>query len=253
MYRVVKFPELNDLLLFDESFRSICSDIGGEKGFASVRNKQIDLPEINAAFRVRLAVNKLPNAFQFIEANNLAVLLDPDAEPPDLSRHLYERGFVSLGRVFFGVLDPSALVRPPAEQFAFVPVGPGELGRFIELILQERSMQPEAARLLWSFRLRSLLANSFLVEKAGRYVAGFALFTRDNVARLEGPFTAGAKSEFVLVSTMIAKAWETARQKKASLLYTCVKEEEVNLFKALGFQFDGNSWIETFAFPEGNE
>ena len=65
------------------------------------------------------------------------------------------------------------------------------------------------------------------------------------------PFTAGAKSEFVLVSTMIAKAWERARQKRASLLYTCVKEEEVNLYKALGFQFDANSWIETFALSPG--
>jgi hypothetical protein len=248
----MELTALSQILTHEEAFRAVCARVEDKSAFVVVANPDIDHDETNCVFRVRLHEEQVPKFLALAQAERLAVVLDAAATPPSLDRRLKEGGFVPGGRQFIAVLDPSLLVEPPGGAPRLAAVGPGELRAFTELAEGGAASDcREAARLLWSFRLRSLLVSAYLAEGSDGLTAAFAVFHQGPLARLLGPYPGGIRTEFVLACRLVAKAWERAREKDARSLYTLVGEADVDACKPLGFRVDESFWIERYSRGRG--
>jgi hypothetical protein len=238
---------LNDILAHDRSFRGVCSRIEEKPGYTVVSNADIALPSTNCVTCLRLAEDGVAEFLRMVASQKLAVVLDSAAKPPDLAVRFRKAGLTPMGREYIGVLDPESLVEPPGSTPRFTAVGPSELKRFIDLATQGIAGESEAARLLWSFRLRNLLFSAYVAETAEGTASGLAVFHCGAQARLLGPFPAGPQTEFVLACRLVSKAWERAQEKGATGLYTLVLEKDIDLVKPLGFRVDESFWFEMYA------
>ena len=237
-------PDLAHMLSHDESLRAVCARVEDKSQFCIVSNAEIALPETNCVTRVRLAESQVDRFLSFVCANGLPVVCDPATSPGDLPARLVDAGYTGCGRRTLAVLDPEALVNPPGRGPAFTPVGPTEHGRFTELILGEIG---DAARLLWSFRLRNLLFSAYLAESEDGPTGAFVLFHADTMARIEPYVPAGEGADFNLGCRCMAKAWERARQKGCTSLYGLVGEPGQPFYESLGFAVDRDVWLEAYA------
>jgi len=241
----MELTTLEPILEHEESYRAVCASLRREKRYVVITNPDLSLPETNCVIGVRLGEGEVPGFVDFVRTSGLAVVLDSASRPKSLASDLTEAGYSSRGRRYVAVLDPESLVAPPGGTPHFTPVGPSELGRFVELAAGGETGGPE--RTLWSFRLRNLLFTAYLAETPDGSAAAFSVFHCGELARLDGPFPLSAEREFVFACRLVAKAWERAQAKGARDLYTLVREGDVDRIKPLGFQVDESFWIETYS------